>query len=215
MRFTVSAPDMDTILATFAATPGQPGSGTVGNVPIGTNRTLTIEGLDDTLVVLYQGQATGITVATGQNADAGTVTMAATGSVPGLPLYVATSAGNGQVTLTWQPPGSGDAPTGYNIYWGTAAGVTTGGSKLASQTSPYVHSGLANLTAHYYRVAAYNAWGEGLLSAEVSTVPSAYTTSGENCPTCHGGTGSTSDISVTTGWHAPPAPGTAWDVSIT
>jgi hypothetical protein len=81
---------------------------------------------------------------------------------PPAPFDVFAVSGIGQVTVSWAPV---PAATSYNIYWGTAPGLTTASTKIAGATSPTVQSGLASGTTYYYRVGAVGAGGE-TLSAE-------------------------------------------------
>jgi formylglycine-generating enzyme required for sulfatase activity len=50
-------------------------SGVIDNIPAGSNRTVTMQGLDSAGSILYQGVATSITIAAGQTTDAGTIEM--------------------------------------------------------------------------------------------------------------------------------------------
>ncbi len=87
---------------------------------------------------------------------------------PAAPTGVTATPGNAQVTVSWN---SVSGATSYNIYWSTAAGVTTGnGTKITGATSPYVQTGLANGTTYYYVVTALNA-NESTASAQVSAQP--------------------------------------------
>jgi sugar lactone lactonase YvrE len=78
---TVSGPDMSPVLATFNTTPfasGVAASGTIGNVPAGAGRTLTLEGYtgsDGGGTVVYRGVVSNISVQARQSTDAGPVTM--------------------------------------------------------------------------------------------------------------------------------------------
>ena len=72
IRAIISASDMANIEEDF---PVAAGEGVIDNVPIGTNRILTMQGLNSTGAAIYQGVATSITVAAGEIADAGTITM--------------------------------------------------------------------------------------------------------------------------------------------
>jgi len=90
-------------------------------------------------------------------------------AVPAAATGVQATAGDTEVTLTWDPLAGA---TGYNLYWATAPGVTTAtGTKVPGATSPYVQTALANGTTYYYIVTAANALGEGVASTEVSATP--------------------------------------------
>jgi concanavalin A-like lectin/glucanase superfamily protein len=81
IRFSASASDMTTMQQDFTASTG---SGTINSIPIGSNRTLTVYGLDSSGATLYEGSATGINVQENIIASAGTITMTAvsSGSIP-------------------------------------------------------------------------------------------------------------------------------------
>ena len=90
-------------------------------------------------------------------------------SAPSVPTGVNATAGNGQVTITWDAVAGA---TSYNIYWSTTAGVIkANGTKISNVTSPYIHSGRTNGTTYYYVVTAENDNGESSESAEVSAKP--------------------------------------------
>jgi fibronectin type 3 domain-containing protein len=95
-------------------------------------------------------------------------------TTPGAPSGLTATAGNTQVSLSWQAPGSdGGAPvTGYRVYQGTSrtpvASVTG-----TSATVP----GLSNGTTYSYTVTAVNQAGEGPASGAASATPTAPSTS--------------------------------------
>ena len=95
-------------------------------------------------------------------------------TTPGEPSGLTATAGNTQVSLSWQAPGSdGGAPvTGYRVYQGTSrtpvASVTG-----TSATVP----GLSNGTTYSYTVTAVNQAGEGPASGAASATPTAPSTS--------------------------------------
>ncbi len=91
--------------------------------------------------------------------------------IPAAPTGVQATAGDSVNTLSWN---AATGATSYNIYWGTATGVTTStGTKISGVTSPYLHTGLTNGTAYYYIVTAVNAGGESVPSSEVNAAPQA------------------------------------------
>ncbi len=88
---------------------------------------------------------------------------------PAPPSGVTATASNAANTITWN---SVSGATLYNIYWSNVTGVNkTNGTKIASATSPYPHTGLNNGTTYYYVVTAQNAIGESVESAEASATP--------------------------------------------
>ena len=96
-------------------------------------------------------------------------------SPPGAPDGVMATAGNGQVTVSWNAV---VAATSYNLYFASASGVTKtnfgslpDGAMVVAVASPHVQMGLANGTTHYFVVTALNASGESVESMEVSATP--------------------------------------------
>gem|GEM_PF-539920 len=72
VRIVVSGSDMSNVQQDF---PASAGLGVIDGVPVGTNRTLTAQGLDSSGVVTHQGVIGNITVQSGQTTDAGIVVM--------------------------------------------------------------------------------------------------------------------------------------------
>ena len=99
-----------------------------------------------------------------------TATPAAT-PPPAAPSLTSATAGNTQVTLAW---GAVAGATSYNVYRGTASGVTKAtGTKFAGVTSPYDATGLVNGTPYFFIVTAQGAGGESAESNERSATPTA------------------------------------------
>lgn len=82
VRISISAPDMTTMSQSF---PAAAGTGSIDNVPVGLNRTMTFEGLDAGNTAVYSGSVTGITLTSGVSYNCGTVAMAV---VSGIPILV-------------------------------------------------------------------------------------------------------------------------------
>ena len=76
----------------------------------------------------------------------------------------------GTLLITWSAPLIGTADS-YNLYWDTAPGVTTADNVITDVTSPYVHTGLAGQTTHYYALTAVHGGVESELSSEAAGTP--------------------------------------------
>jgi len=77
-------------------------------------------------------------------------------------------------TLKWDPPTTGGAPTGYNIYYGTASGTVKANYPNKVDAGNVTQYPLKNFsftanTTYYFRISAYNSIGESeQLSNEIS-----------------------------------------------
>jgi hypothetical protein len=107
----------------------------------------------------------------GQYSNAGAFyTITVTPTPPATPTGVVAIAGNGQATISWS---NVTGATSYNIYFSQTSGAGTGGTKITSVTSPYVHSGRTNGVTYYYVVTAVKSGLESTASGQVSATPSA------------------------------------------
>ena len=90
-------------------------------------------------------------------------------TIPAIPTNVTATAGNGEVTVDFDPVAGA---TSYNIYWDTSPGVTiASGTQDAGGSIPRIITGLIRGTEHYFVVTAVNSAGESGESIEVSAVP--------------------------------------------
>ncbi len=89
---------------------------------------------------------------------------------PGAPTNIRASAGDTQVTVSWD---SVAGATSYNIYYGTATGVTKASTPIVDVTSPNVITGLVNGTTYFFVVTAVDGNGESAVSFEASALPTA------------------------------------------
>ena len=148
---------------------------------------------------VYYGTTAGVTTTTGTKLAAAATPQAITGLTDGTPYFfvvtavntsgesvvsdevtatplakpagIGTSGGDGQVNISWSAV---TGATSYNIYYGTAVGVTTGaGTKVAAVTNPQMVTGLTNSTPYFFVVTAVNANGESSTSSEKSATPAA------------------------------------------
>jgi cellulose 1,4-beta-cellobiosidase len=171
MRFVVQGPGMTDMQQDFAAGLG---TGTMSSVPVGTGRTLTMQGLNSSGTVLYTGTSAAVTVVVNATANAGAVTMApATGQsvAPWPPTGLSATAGNGQITLTWT---AATGATSYSVYRSTTTGFTpstTNRIATGVTSAAYTNTVLSNGTTYYYVVTALNAAGESGPSAQVGATP--------------------------------------------
>jgi len=101
---------------------------------------------------------------------------------PTAPRDLRATAGDGQVSLTWQAPSwnGGSAVTAYRVYRGLTPSPTALAATLGT-VSAWTDSDVTNGITYYYRVAAVNAVGEGPPSNEASALPSG---PGDDPPTC-------------------------------
>jgi fibronectin type 3 domain-containing protein len=107
----------------------------------------------------------------GEGGKSSPVVSATPYTVPGAPIGLGFTPGNGQISLNWTAPSNGgSAITGYKVYRSLAGSASY--TLIASPTGPsYSDVGVANGATYLYEVSAVNAAGEGLLSAPVSSTP--------------------------------------------
>ena len=91
------------------------------------------------------------------------------GKTPAQVLGVVAAAGDGQVTISWQPALKADT---HDIYFSTSPGVTPAtGTPIPGVTSPFTHTGLANGQAYHYVVVGVKGSRSGPPSAEAAATP--------------------------------------------
>ncbi|MGH3628714.1 MAG: fibronectin type III domain-containing protein, partial [Sciscionella sp.] len=93
---------------------------------------------------------------------------------PSAPAGLVSSAGNGQVHLSWSAPADNGSPiTGYRVYQGTDTGGESAipAATVDGTTTSAVVSGLTNGTRYYFTVEAVNANGSSLPSSEATATP--------------------------------------------
>jgi chitodextrinase len=122
-------------------------------------------------------------------------------TAPGAPSGLSASAGNAQVSLSWQAPSSdgGAAVTSYNVYQGGRKAATVSGTGATVKN-------LANGTPYSFTVTAVNKAGEGPASGAASATPAAAVTK-PGAP--NGLSASPGNGKVTLSWTEPKSTGGA------
>ena len=116
-----------------------------------------------------------VTLANADNATIGTATATVTitdnDALAGSPQSLSATPGDREVALSWEPPGSGDAPVEYSYRYKVGPGafgnptVVAGGGSASGATV----TGLANGTEHTFEVWARSASGPGLAASATAT----------------------------------------------
>ncbi len=92
-------------------------------------------------------------------------------SAPSPPTNISATAGDGQVTITWDWV---SGATSYNLYWSWGPDVSIiPGTPILNVSSGYSHFGLTNGIIFHYVVTAVNTHGESDTSYMVSATPQA------------------------------------------
>lgn len=91
---------------------------------------------------------------------------------PSPPSRFASSAGDGSVQLTWQPPldDGGAQVTHYSVYRGTTP-AAVGLLAEVGNVLAYMDASATNGVTYYYQVTASNTFGEGARAGEISASP--------------------------------------------
>ncbi|MBW2312210.1 MAG: DUF1566 domain-containing protein [Deltaproteobacteria bacterium] len=119
------------------------------------------------------------------------------GTAPLAPTNVSATAGDEEVTISWD---SVSGATSYTIYWATYSGVSKAdyeGVITGIATTSYTHTDLNNGTTYYYVVTAENSYGESDVSDEVSATPSSVGTAPSSPPNV---TATAGDQEATISW---------------
>ena len=92
--------------------------------------------------------------------------------VPGIPVDLTVTAGDGNATLSWSPPAlDGGSPLlGYRVFRGVLDGPL---EEIAStgDVTGYLDEGLTNGVEYNYALLAFNEQGDGLRTSVVAVVP--------------------------------------------
>jgi hypothetical protein len=94
-----------------------------------------------------------------------TATAQCAGTAPAAPTITSTSSTRDSVTLNWTDNSNNE--DGFKIYRGLSSGSLSLVATVSANTTTYTDTGLARRTTYYYKVCAYNAYGESC-SAVVS-----------------------------------------------
>jgi c-di-GMP-binding flagellar brake protein YcgR len=147
-----------------------------GNSPGNYKNNITVSNITNyTITGLTNGQRYYFAVSAINSAGEGqksNETSAVPCTVPSAPRNLSATAGNANVTLSWEPPADdgGMAVTNYAIYYGTISGNYTMNITVGN-ISEYQITGLTNGQRYYFAVSAINAVGESEKSNEATALP--------------------------------------------
>jgi fibronectin type 3 domain-containing protein len=102
----------------------------------------------------------------GQSANSAEVSATPVPPAPATPTGLAATAGNAQVSLTWN---ASSGATSYHVKRSTSSGAETQISAPVSNS--FTDTGLANGTKYFYVVSAVNSGGESANSSEANATP--------------------------------------------
>jgi chitodextrinase len=145
-----------------------------GNLTLTRGVSLTLRGGYDSGFSSNTGNITEVNGTVSLNTGAMTMENIAIGSsVPSpttAPDKLLATAGNGQVSISWDPVATA---TSYNVYYSTTTGVTrANGTKVPGTSSPSLTvTGLANGTTYYFVVTAVSPGGESVESNQLIIAP--------------------------------------------
>ena len=113
-----------------------------------------------------------VVTAVNSSGESGYSNQASATTIPAPPTGLSATAGNAQVTLTWN---ASSGATSYNARRSTTNGGPYTVIATNITTTSYTNTGLANGTTYYYVVSAVNASGESANSSQASatTIPAA------------------------------------------
>jgi fibronectin type 3 domain-containing protein len=136
-----------------------------------TSTTYTNTGLTNGTTYYYVVSAVN---ANGESGNSSQASATPTVVVPAFPTGFAATAGNAQVSLTWN---AATGATSYHIKRGTTSG--SGYLTVASPTgTSYTDTGLTNGTTYYYVATSLNSAGESSDSGQIQATPMTSTTCG-------------------------------------
>ncbi len=118
---------------------------------------------------VYYYKVSAYSTTRGETPRSSSVTGSAIRSAPEAPTIVASEGDYESITVVWQPNTAGPPPHGYYVY--RASSSTLGYTRIDTTTDTCYVDSICSSGSRYYKVSAYNSYGEGLLSSyeEAST----------------------------------------------
>ena len=124
--------------------------------------------------------------------------------VPLAPVLAAATYGDRAVFLNWSAASDGGSPlTLYRVFRGLSSSPTSTLQDLGNATLTYTDLNVSNGVLYFYRIAAFNALGQGDYSNEVSVTPRTRPTAPQSFSLTFG------DQNITLNWSAPADDGGA------
>jgi cellulose 1,4-beta-cellobiosidase len=141
--------------------------GPYANVGTATSTSFTNTGLTNGTTFFFVVSAVN---SAGESANSNQATATPTAGVPAAPTGLTATAGNGQVSLSWNAT---TGATSYNIKRSTVSGGPFNSVVASVSGTSFTNTGLANGTTFFFVVSAQNSAGQGPNSAQVSATPNA------------------------------------------
>lgn len=172
IRMSVSGPDMKTMRADFIVSPTSPRTGSIENVPVGINRTITLQGLASNGDIIFQDVDANVTlkslVSDPPYSHAFDMKLIATSSTPTAPSGLsATAISTGQVDLAWVNNANNES--GYKIERAVSGGTYTEIATVAANDTTYTDTTPSANTIYDYRVQAVDDVANSVVNVATAT----------------------------------------------